>query len=147
MSIRTKIAKNLSINLSYTYSDFKFAEFTVSGNDLDGKKVPGIPQHFANLGWQFLAKNGFFSGLDFNYVGALYANNSNSVEVNPYMLTHLRVGQTWKNDNGNIFRLSAGTRNLLGVEYFDNVRLNAFGARYYEPGPNAQFYLSAQFEM
>ena len=142
-----RITRSLSVNLAYTYSDFKFVDFEIDGSDLEGNQVPGIPQHFANAGWQFNTQGGFFSGLDFNYVGALFANNSNLVEVENYLLTHFRVGQTWKKKGGASILLSGGIRNLLGVEYFDNIRLNAFGSRFYEAGPQAQIYVSAQFEM
>lgn len=36
-----------------------------------------------------------------------------------------------------------GINNLLNEQYFDNIRLNAFGKRYYEPAPDRNFYLGA----
>ena len=43
--------------------------------------------------------------------------------------------------------LFAGINNLFNVQYFDNIRLNAFGKRYYEPAPgrNLFFGVSAGF--
>ena len=36
-----------------------------------------------------------------------------------------------------------GINNLLNERYFDNIRLNAFGKRYYEPAPDRNIYLGA----
>jgi len=40
-----------------------------------------------------------------------------------------------------------GINNLLNATYFDNIRLNAFGVRYYEPAPGRNFYLGLQFNL
>ena len=37
--------------------------------------------------------------------------------------------------------LSGGINILLNVGYFDNIRLNAFGGRFYEPAPGRNAYL------
>ena len=36
--------------------------------------------------------------------------------------------------------LSGGINNLFNVRYFDNIRLNAFGGRFYEPAPGRNVY-------
>ena len=36
--------------------------------------------------------------------------------------------------------INGGVNNLFDTEYFDNVRINAFGNRYYEPAPGINFY-------
>ena len=33
-----------------------------------------------------------------------------------------------------------GVNNAFNQEYFDNIRINAFGKRYYEPAPKRNFY-------
>jgi iron complex outermembrane receptor protein len=34
----------------------------------------------------------------------------------------------------------AGINNLFNTRYFDNIRLNAFGGRYYEPAPGRNVF-------
>jgi iron complex outermembrane receptor protein len=46
------------------------------------------------------------------------------------------------NFNSKIMDFSAGINNLLNNKYYDNIRLNAFGSRYYEPAPPRNFYIS-----
>ena len=33
-----------------------------------------------------------------------------------------------------------GANNLFNQEYYDNIRINAFGKRYYEPAPKRNLY-------
>jgi iron complex outermembrane receptor protein len=40
-----------------------------------------------------------------------------------------------------------GINNLLNTTYYDNIRLNAFGARFYEPAPGRNFYLGFQISL
>ena len=39
---------------------------------------------------------------------------------------------------------SGGINNIFNERYFDNIRLNAFGKRYYEPAPGRNAYLGFQ---
>ena len=39
-------------------------------------------------------------------------------------------------------RLAVGVQNLANVSYADNIRINAFGGRFYESGLPRQFFLS-----
>ena len=34
-----------------------------------------------------------------------------------------------------------GVNNLFNKDYSDNIRINAFGGRFYEPAPKRNFYL------
>jgi iron complex outermembrane receptor protein len=38
-----------------------------------------------------------------------------------------------------------GVNNAFNQEYFDNIRINAFGKRYYEPAPKRNFYFGINF--
>ena len=39
-----------------------------------------------------------------------------------------------------IVKYFLGVNNTFNQEYFDNIRINAFGKRYYEPAPKRNFY-------
>ena len=146
LSLGGNISDVFSFNLSYTYSKFQFKDFEIDGANFDDQKLPGVPQHFASSGLQYRSEGGFFVGLDFNYTGELFANNANTVKVDHFALLHLRLGQTWQTERGN-WSISAGVRNLAGSDYFDNIRINAFGARYYEPGAKSQLFVGVDFEI
>ena len=40
-----------------------------------------------------------------------------------------------------------GIDNLLDKEYYDNIRINAFGGRYFEPAPDRTFYAGLVYEL
>ena len=74
------------------------------------------------------------------YSGDLYANNANSARVSSYTVANLRVAYEFRNGHW-IFRPYAGINNLLDERYNSNIRINAFGGRYFEPAPDRNYYL------
>ncbi len=146
VSLDGMLGRYLSLMTAHTYSNFRFTEFLTEGGDFAGKKLPGIPNYFSTLGLQTRNLGGLFFGADLNAVGKLFANNDNSVLVENYLVVHLRVGKEWENDRGKL-ALHLGIRNLAGVEYFDNIRPNAFGQRFYEPAPKQQLFFGLNFDL
>ena len=37
--------------------------------------------------------------------------------------------------------------NLFGSEYYDNIRINAFGSRFYEPAPGMNFITGVKINL
>ncbi|MGB0515106.1 MAG: hypothetical protein ACPGJE_09735, partial [Wenzhouxiangellaceae bacterium] len=59
----------------------------------------------------------------------------------PRTQMRLSAGKDWRTGDW-IVRLSAGVHNLLDQRYNDNVRINAFGGRYFEPAPDRHWFAS-----
>jgi len=62
------------------------------------------------------------------------------VEVSSYIVANLRFsidirGGKW------LFQTYAGINNLFDESYNDNIRINAFGGRYFEPAPGRHVYV------
>lgn len=142
LAVNGKLTTNLRALLSYTFSDFQFSEYNVNGSDLSGKLVSGIPRHFSSAGLIYERARGAFWAIDYSYTGKMYANDQNSEATDPYGLVHLRGGWNFLFKNTQL-KIHAGIRNLGDVEYFDNLRINAFGGRYYEPAPGRSFFAGA----
>ncbi len=122
------------LNASYTQAKYEFENQGVSGD------LPGIPKSNFALEWLYGYK-GFDLKMDLKYVNSLYADNNNEVKVPSYLLSNIAL----KNEfNFRGFFLEAGlhVRNLLDEKYFDNIRTNAFGSRFYEPASLRSFILS-----
>ena len=70
----------------------------------------------------------------------MYADNSNKTIIDDYKKIDLTILKDFnisnKNWNGFI-----SINNLTNTKYFDNIRINAFGSRYYEPAPGINFML------
>ena len=130
----------IGVTLSYTYADFTFADFLDdNGNDYSGNRIPGTVEQlvFAELSYRHPA--GWFGALDALHVGDQFANNANSVADGAYTLSNLRLGFD-ANRGGATFSPFVGVNNLFDQSYNSNIRLNAFGRRYYEPGPGRNVY-------
>ena len=121
------------------------ARYLFSNNGTESNNsIPGIPnsQFFIQLGFSTLTKWNF--QLTGESIGSFYADNSNMIQVEAYQKVRFQGSRSF-NWAGFELTLSGGINNLFDVRYFDNIRLNAFGRRYYEPAPgrNAFFGLSA----
>ena len=77
--------------------------------------------------------------LDTSYSGDLYANNANDVEVSSYVVSSLRASREFARGDW-LLRPFVGINNLFDEKYNSNVRINAFGGRYFEPAPERNVY-------
>lgn len=129
---------NFKFQQSYTYSDFRF-------NTSEAQhQLPGIPKHnFFNKLTQRIAQSIQLS-LSSVYWGELYANNSNSVRVNDQFYSNLSMSKSYQLSNGKL-DLKLGINNLWNSDYYDNIRVNAWGGRYYEPAPERSLYVGVQW--
>jgi len=129
------------VNASFTWSNFEFDSFIDdNGNDFSGNQMPGLPKQFGYLGFNYTAENGFSSVFEAVYSGDLYANNANSVKVSSYTSANLRFN--FEIESGKwMFRPYAGINNLFDEDYNNNIRINPFGGRYFEPAPGRNVYL------
>ncbi len=126
--------------VSYTYNDFTFDNFpatvcaTCAGNEL-----PGLPEHNFYTELAYNHPSGFFSSVDFQYVSTMFADNANTASNRPYGVSNLRMG--YIKSFGDVELMPyLGINNLFDEEYVGNIRINAFGSRYYEPAPEFNFY-------
>ena len=121
---------------SYNYACLKFENYVLGDKNLSGNRLPGVPkqQFTASLKYSFLG--GWGTALQSQYSGNLYADDANQTKVEDYFLVNFRF---WKS----LEKISffCGINNLLDKTYFDNIRINAYGKRYYEPAPMRNFYL------
>ena len=128
------------VEASYTWSDFTFDDFVDdNGNDFSGNQLPGLPEQFGYLALRYQNERGLSAVFETNYSGDLYANNANSVNVPSYVVSGLRVSYEFSRGTW-LFRPYLGINNIFDEEYNSNIRINAFGARYFEPAPERNTY-------
>jgi iron complex outermembrane receptor protein len=133
--------RGFGIDASFTWSDFEFDDFVDdNGNDFSSNSLPGLPAQFGYLGFNYASENGFSGLLEVIYSGDLYANNANSVEVPNYTVANLRLGFSFGSGKW-LFRTFAGINNLFDENYNNNIRINAFGSRFFEPAPGRHIYV------
>lgn len=138
-------AKAWKATLSYAFSNFEFTDFNI-GDVVGDFNLPGIPEHNTSFGLNYTPEKGFHASIIANLVGSQFAENENLVEVSGYELVNLRAGYRFEFREARI-RPYLGINNLLDQKYTDNVRINAFGGRFFEPAPGFNTYGGVAIEL
>ncbi len=128
-------------NLNYTLSKNRFKDFILDGNDLSENLIPGIPSQMLDLELLLKLSRGRTLILTNRLIGERYADNLNETLVSSYNIFNVKYSKE-------IFKqseFSLGVNNLFNEEFYDNIRINAFGKRYYEPAPKRNFYFGINF--
>ena len=126
-------------SLSYTWSDFRYDRYSTPGGVFDGNRIPGVPSHRLFLEAAYRHTSGFYAMWDVQFVDGFYADDANTVRTNDYWVSNIRIGHRFRFGNVEIEPF-AGVKNLFDNRYDANVRINAFGGRYFEPAPDRNFH-------
>ena len=122
------------LKATYTRAKYEFKNQGVSGD------LAGIPKSNFLFEWQYAQKD-FDIKVDFKHVNSLFADNSNEVKVPSYMLSNISFKNKLSLKEFS-FDIGLHVRNLFEEKYYDNIRTNAFGNRFYEPASLRMFILS-----
>ena len=139
-SLTTNPTDRLAATFSYTHANYEFDRFVdASGNNYAGNVIPGTADDVVFGEITYTHPRGWFASLDALHIGKQYANNSNAAPVDPYTVTDLRFG--WdRNSESLVISPFVGINNLLDETYYSNIRINAFGGRFFEPAPDRNYY-------
>ena len=127
------------LQASFTQASYLFKGLGDSTPSLKGKNLPGIPstQVFLQLGYS--TPSAWMFQLTGEHIGRLFANNQNTVAVNAYQKVRFQTSKGIDLSWGEL-SFFGGVNNLFDATYFDNIRLNAFGSRHYEPAPGRNLF-------
>lgn len=135
----------LSSFFNYTLNQFKFKNFVDDSNNFSGNKLTGVPSEVINLGFNFISSIGFYGNINYQHVGSMPINDSNSLFSESYNLTHCKIG--YKLFLNKKLKLNAffGLNNIFDVHYASQILINATGfggsaPRYYYPGNPINYY-------
>lgn len=141
VSFASKPVDSLTLTLAYTYSDFEFDVFVDNnGNDYAGKSLPGIPRNLFRGEIAYTHPSGFYAAIDVLNVDGFFADNANTAASSSYNVANLRAGFADIRFGGWSISPFIGVNNLTDETYASEVRINAFGGRYFEPAPDRHFY-------
>lgn len=129
----------LEVAARYTGNRFVISES--EGNaDLVGNRVPGIPSRRMYVHTE-VSEQGWWARLSGEGVTSYPTNNANTAEAPRYVLVDLRLGHEGIRMGPTTVKPFAAIDNLLDERYAGSVIINAFGGRFYEPGPDRSFTL------
>ena len=139
-SLRVARPQGVSAQLTYTFVGATFTEYVVDGQVFDGNEIPGLARHRLD-GFVRVANGPWFAELRGDYVGRVPVNDANNEYARAYSLWDVRTGLF----AAHLGRLEVspflGVANLFDKTYAAAVAVNAFGRRFYEPGPGRAFFV------
>jgi iron complex outermembrane receptor protein len=133
------------VQANLTQAQYQFDQQKAEDN-LNGNSLPGIPNSQAFFQLNYSTNSDWNWILSGEHIGEFYANNTNSVAIQSFQKVRFQAQKSIQVPWGEIDFLG-GINNLLNTTYYDNIRLNAFGARFYEPAPGRNFYLGFQISL
>jgi iron complex outermembrane recepter protein len=144
------LPRKLSLRAQYTHTDARFEHYVVTSGTtttvFDGKRVPGVAANRADATLSFQPRN-VFVDFEARFSSSVPVNDANSERSAGYEVYSLRAGLRDYRSGRLALTPHVGVLNLTDKAYNTSVVINAFGGRYYEPGPPRSLYagLRARF--
>jgi iron complex outermembrane receptor protein len=135
------------VRMAYTRVDARFDSFTVGNEDFSGNRIPGLAPH--RLDGRFLLNlASAFAELRGLYQGEVPVDDENALSSSPFFLLDVMLGLEGVRAGRASLSPVFSVANLLDRGYSAAVVVNAFGSRYFEPGPGRTYRigLSLTFE-
>ena len=106
---------------------------------LEGKSLPVLPESQLNVALIYEPIIDAYLKINGYYCDLYYADNENTVKVDESFFVDLMVGYSTQLYQQSL-DLFLGVNNIFNESYYDHVRANAFGGRYYEPASKSSVY-------
>lgn len=131
--------------LNYSIYQYRFDEFIDNDNDFSENKLTGVPSGVFNSGISVKTALGIYGNVNYQYVGRIPANDSNSVFSNSYQLVNTQLGFQFEPYKKLNFKAFAGINNILNTKYVSQLQVNASGfggnaPRYFYAGNPLNYY-------
>jgi len=137
------LPRSLSLRASFTHTDTRFEKYAVTvgatTTTFDGKRVPGVAANRADATVSFQPRR-LFLDWDARASSSIPVNDANTERSSAYVIHGARVGVSDIRVGGAKLSPHLGVLNLFARDYNTSVVVNAFGGRFYEPGPPRSFY-------
>lgn len=131
----------LWLNAAYTYSDFRFDNDPLFGNN----DLPGAPRHFVRAELLYKHPSGVYFGPNVEWVpDAYYVDSANTLDTEAYALWGLKLGY----DNGQTWSAYIEGRNLSDEKYIASSGITNVAdpatSNLFEPGTGRALYAGVQ---
>lgn len=146
LAANIRLARGLTTNLAYTYSHFTYVKYQTPEGTFNGNDLPGLPRHTAFAEIRYLHPTGLWAAVQCRYLGGLYADDANANKDKAYALVNVRLGYERRFRHWSVAPF-LGANNLFDTAYNGNVRINAFGGRYFEPAPGLYVFGGVALEV
>ncbi len=137
--VETGFVRGIQFNEAFTYSDFRFKNYTVNNVDYSGNWLTGVPKKVMVSSLQLRFPKNIYTFLQHNFTDKIPVNDANTVYAERYNLLQAKLGWKFNISKTNV-NFYAGADNLLNEKYSLGNDLNAIGNRFYNPAPLRNYY-------
>jgi iron complex outermembrane receptor protein len=123
----------ISIQTAYTYSRFRYVDYTVGTASYAGRRIPGVPEHALASTLALRQGTATFSATA-DVASAMDVDDANTAQAPGRTILGVAVSNTIQLGGVRIAPLVA-LQNLAGVRSVGSVSVNATGGKYFEPAP------------
>lgn len=135
---------NTTVQMTFNSTHFTYTNFQRDSVSFKGKTLPGIPKVFGSVALRKEWNDRWKFSWNRVYRGELYANDTNTATVDGFWIDQIALTHTFAFLNTQSWA-TLGCSNLLNIHYSDNIRINAFGGRFYEAAPTRSAYFRLAF--
>ncbi len=132
----------LDWNLAYTYNNFVFDEYITTDGDFSGNELTGVAPHVVFNSISIRLAEGFYSNISHTFNDEIPLEDDNSIYSDSYQLVQGKVGWSGKILDRLSANIGFGIDNLLDEKYSRGFDINAFGARYFQPAPERNWFMT-----
>jgi iron complex outermembrane receptor protein len=124
---------------SYTYSHFRFRDYSVGTANYAGNVIPGIPVHQAQGSATYHVHN-VFATVEGQAKSSQFVDDPNTAKASGFFVMNLRVGGTalfgrpW-------LAPTIGLQNVFDKHYVSSVAINAAAGKYFEPSAGRALFV------
>lgn len=147
LGLHTRPSHAVTLNVSYTFSDFIVLDDELPDRHDEGNRIPGVPKNRLAItaGW---SRAGSYASVEGRAFDRLYVDDGNTATNPPASGpgltatlavragTRIRLGTRW-------LAPFVAFENITDTRYNSSVVVNAAGGRYYEPAPGRTFLVGA----
>lgn len=137
-------ADRLGLLVTYDRTDARFASDATEAGSFDGREVPGVRPWSVDVVLTGRPLPALALELEYAVTGDMAADDANEVMAPGYRLVTVRAAGRDIRVGGWDVQPFAGLRNALDETHVASVVPNAFGGRYFEPGPGRSLYVGAE---
>lgn len=133
-----ELVDDASLRIAYTRVNAEYVEFRPGGEIYDGNKVPGLaPRRFDGV-LSYTPGNGWLEvrGL---WQDDVPVDDAGTASADSYFVLDANVGVASLPVGGLSLAPFVGVENILDTDYVASVVPNAFGDRFFEPGPGRTY--------
>ena len=139
--------EHYNLNVSYTFSAFKYSNFIQGSSNFSGKVLPGTPRHAISTNGLLQFHKSLYLQLNYFYASGIYLNDANTAKDDAYGILGGKIGWPFTIKKWGTLDLYAGADNLTNTTYSLGNDINAAGGRYFNAAPGFNFFMGIKMTL